>query len=55
MRQLVQAIVADIQPVQNLRVLKMVGEEKKMEWAKHWITFGFKGNSNLSFLRIPID
>jgi maleylacetoacetate isomerase len=26
-----------------MRVLKMVGEEKKAEWAKHWISFGFEG------------
>jgi len=42
-RQVVETVVADIQPLQNLRVLKKVGEEKKMEWAQHWIDFGFQG------------
>jgi len=41
-RQIVQSVVADIQPVQNLRVLKKVGEDKKAEWAKYFIEFGFK-------------
>jgi len=41
-RQMVEIIVSDIQPVQNLRVLEKVGEEKKAEWAKHWITVGFE-------------
>ncbi|XP_064403390.1 maleylacetoacetate isomerase-like [Halichondria panicea] len=34
-------IAAGIQPIQNLRVLKYVGDEKKFEWGKHWITKGF--------------
>ncbi|KAF9158346.1 Glutathione S-transferase zeta-1, partial [Mortierella sp. AD010] len=41
-RALVQAVAMDIQPVANLRILKYVGEEKKSEWAKHFITEGFK-------------
>jgi maleylacetoacetate isomerase len=36
-------IACDIQPVQNLRILQYVGDEKKMEHGKHWITFGFQG------------
>eukprot|EP00126_Sphaerothecum_destruens_P012659 Sdes_comp21690_c0_seq1m20267 len=34
-RELVMIIASDIQPIQNLRVLQMMGE-KKAEWAKHW-------------------
>lgn len=34
-------IACDIHPLQNLRVLKRVGEEKKEEWAKSVITQGF--------------
>ncbi|KAF8980357.1 Glutathione S-transferase zeta-1 [Entomortierella lignicola] len=41
-RALVQAIAMDTQPVTNLRILKYVGEEKKGEWAKHFISEGFK-------------
>jgi len=41
-RRLSLLIAADIQPVQNLRVLKKVGAENKMEWG-HWaIENGFK-------------
>lgn len=41
-RRLTMLIAADIQPVQNLRVLKRVGPEQKMEWG-HWvIENGFK-------------
>merc|ERR1712183_160393 len=41
-RRLSLLIAADIQPVQNLRVLKKVGADKKMEWG-HWaIETGFK-------------
>ncbi|ORY03260.1 Maleylacetoacetate isomerase [Basidiobolus meristosporus CBS 931.73] len=42
-RGLAYSIVADIQPVQNLRVLNYVGDDKKVEWGKHWITVGFEG------------
>ncbi|KAF9963139.1 Glutathione S-transferase zeta-1 [Modicella reniformis] len=41
-RTLVQAIATDIQPVANMRVLQYVGEEKKAEFAKHFIEEGFK-------------
>ncbi|KAK9768308.1 hypothetical protein K7432_001146 [Basidiobolus ranarum] len=41
-RGLLYSIIADIQPIQNLRVLNYVGESK-VEWAKHWITVGFEG------------
>ncbi|XP_066934808.1 maleylacetoacetate isomerase-like [Clytia hemisphaerica] len=34
-RKLSNVIAADIQPVQNLRILKKVGSETKMEWG-HW-------------------
>lgn len=35
----------DIQPVTNLRILKYVGDDKKAEWAKHFLTEGFKGKT----------
>ncbi|KAF9434131.1 Glutathione S-transferase zeta-1 [Entomortierella beljakovae] len=41
-RALVQAVAMDIQPVTNLRILKYVGDEKKGEWAKHFLAEGFK-------------
>ena len=42
-RQIVQIICSDTQPVQNARVLNYVGNEKKLEWAKYWITWNFEG------------
>jgi len=33
-------IVAGIQPLQNLAVLKYVGDEKKNDWAKHFVSKG---------------
>eukprot|EP00164_Ancoracysta_twista_P009382 GFYU01013874.1.p1 GENE.GFYU01013874.1~~GFYU01013874.1.p1 ORF type:complete len:228 (+),score=74.86 GFYU01013874.1:53-685(+) len=41
-RSLVQIINAGTQPIQNLKVLKYVGDDKKMEWAKYWIAEGLK-------------
>merc|ERR1719378_1940295 len=41
-RTLALIIGADIQPVQNLRVLKAVGDDKKMEWGKTVIENGFQ-------------
>jgi len=41
-RQIVEMVCSDIQPLQNLRVLKRVGEEKKGEWGKFWIEDGFR-------------
>lgn len=41
-RTLALIIGADIQPVQNLRVLKVVGDERKMEWGKNVIQSGFE-------------
>ncbi|CAB3375231.1 Hypothetical predicted protein [Cloeon dipterum] len=40
-RELCQMIASGIQPLQNLAVLNHVGDEKKKEWACHWITRGF--------------
>jgi maleylacetoacetate isomerase len=46
-RQIVQLIAGDTQPLQNLAVLKKVaeitkgGEAEKKEWAQHWITRNF--------------
>lgn len=44
-RKIVNLIAADIQPIQTLRVLNRIGEEgeEKVEWAQHWINFGFRG------------
>jgi maleylacetoacetate isomerase len=41
-RRLALMVVADIQPIQNMKVLQYVGDEKKMAWAQHWISEGFK-------------
>ena len=40
-RSIVSMIACDIHPLQNLRVLIKIGEEGKMEWARHWIRLGF--------------
>lgn len=42
-----QVISSGIQPLQNLIVLIHVGEEKKKEWAQHWITRGFRAVEKL--------
>jgi len=47
-RQIAEMINSGIQPIQNLAVLKLVGEwtgdeSKKATWAKHWITNGLQG------------
>lgn len=39
-RALVDTIVADIQPLQNIGVLMFVGETQQ-EWGKHWVEKGF--------------
>lgn len=49
-RQIISSITCDIQPLQNLSVLKKIGDEKKTEWAQHWINEGFQGIFN-SFKR----
>lgn len=41
-REIIEIICSGIQPLQNLIVLIHVGEEKKKEWAQHWITRGFR-------------
>lgn len=46
-REIVNLIVCDIHPIQNMRVLEAVGEEKKVEWAKSWILRGFEGKGKL--------
>lgn len=38
---MVECINSGIQPLQNLNVLQYVGDEKKAEWGRHWITKGF--------------
>jgi maleylacetoacetate isomerase len=51
-RQIVQIVASDIQPIQNLRVLKKISEgiidpdemlAKKKNWAQYWISIGFEG------------
>ncbi len=37
-------IGCDIQPVQNFRMLKYMGMDKKIEHGNYLITLGFKGN-----------
>jgi len=41
-RSIALEITAGIQPLQNLKVLQYVGDERKTEWAKHWIIKGFE-------------
>ncbi|CAF5147470.1 unnamed protein product [Rotaria sp. Silwood1] len=38
-----EIIASGIQPLQNLTVLKRVGDEKKGEWAHHFIKVGLDG------------
>ncbi|XP_054723896.1 maleylacetoacetate isomerase-like [Uloborus diversus] len=40
-RAIVDSIVAGIQPLQNMRVLKYL-ESNVTSWAKHWVEFGFE-------------
>lgn len=46
-REICEVIASGIQPLQNLIVLIHVGEEKKKEWAQHWITRGFRAVEKL--------
>eukprot|EP01134_Creolimax_fragrantissima_P008202 CFRG8202T1 len=41
-REIACMIGCDIQPVQNLRILKYVGPDKKAEHGNYWITKGFE-------------
>jgi hypothetical protein len=43
-------IASGIQPLQNLIVLIYVGEEKKKEWAQHWINRGFRGRLSYRYM-----
>lgn len=47
MREICEVIASGIQPLQNLIVLIYVGEERKNEWAQHWITRGFRAVEKL--------
>ena len=40
--------------MQNLRVLKYVGDEKKLEWGKYWIEQGFNGKVAVCVLSMMI-
>ncbi|KOB55060.1 Glutathione S-transferase zeta 1, partial [Operophtera brumata] len=46
-REICEVIASGIQPLQNLIVLIHVGEEKKKEWAQHWIMRGFRATEKL--------
>ncbi|XP_045481585.1 probable maleylacetoacetate isomerase 2 [Harmonia axyridis] len=46
-REICDVISSGIQPLQNLQVLIFVGEEKKNEWAQHWINKGFRAVEKL--------
>ncbi|CAB0013219.1 unnamed protein product [Nesidiocoris tenuis] len=46
-REICDLICTGVQPLQNLVVLIYVGEEKKREWAQHWITRGFRAVEKL--------
>ena len=52
-RQLCEIINSDIQPLQNLSVLKKLvkdhgfSEEQKLDWIRHWITLGFQSFETL--------
>ncbi|KAJ7358921.1 Glutathione S-transferase zeta-1 [Desmophyllum pertusum] len=41
-RQVSHSIAGGIQPIQNLSVLKYLGDERKFEWGHHWINKGFQ-------------
>lgn len=46
-RQIVELIAGDIQPLQNLRVINKVADDpaKRVEWAGHFISQGFDGKN----------
>ncbi|XP_026676004.1 probable maleylacetoacetate isomerase 2 [Diaphorina citri] len=46
-REICEVIASGIQPLQNLTVLIYVGEEKKREWAQHWIHRGLRAVEKL--------
>ncbi|CAM4804360.1 unnamed protein product [Rotaria magnacalcarata] len=39
-RMISEIIASGIQPIQNISVLRRVGEDKKVEWARHYIKTG---------------
>jgi len=46
-REIVQIICADTQPLQNLRVLKYLDKSQKAEWPRYWIHRNFVGLERL--------
>ncbi|RHZ76037.1 hypothetical protein Glove_208g212 [Diversispora epigaea] len=42
-RSLVLAIASDTQPVTNLRILNYLGDDRKEEWTKYWMSYIFEG------------
>lgn len=44
---IVETISGGIQPLQNLQVLKKIGDAGKVEWSRHWIEKGFIGMESL--------
>ena len=53
-RQVSYTIASGIQPIQNLSVLKYVGDEKKAEWGHHWINKGFHSKFCGSVLKVSV-
>ena len=45
-REICEIIIADIQPLQNVAVLRQVEKERQLKWAQQWINQGFTGLSN---------
>ncbi|KAH8293821.1 hypothetical protein KR054_005078 [Drosophila jambulina] len=41
--EIVQLICSGIQPLQNSSVLDLIGKDKSLDWAQHWISRGFRG------------
>merc|ERR1711991_1126164 len=41
-REIAELICSGIQPIQNLAVINYVGQDRKMEFANHFITKGFQ-------------
>ncbi|XP_061319660.1 maleylacetoacetate isomerase isoform X1 [Pezoporus flaviventris] len=53
-RMIADHIVSGIQPLQNLNVLKQIGE-KKTEWAQNCIASGFQGKSHVQKYQLALQ
>ena len=49
------SIASGIQPIQNLSVLKYLGDEKKAEWGHHWINKGFQSKLGEMIESVPAN